>query len=57
MRWTHHHQPAGMPALEFPSLTRADVDILAQRNFQRFEDILFPKAKSLAISDIAHLRA
>src|SRR5260370_36855622 len=41
----------------FLAAWRADVDILAQRNFQRFEDILIVEAEALAVCDVAHVGA
>src|SRR6266851_4722894 len=36
---------------------RADVGVFAQRNFQRFEHILFVEAEALAIGNVAHVGA
>src|SRR6266700_3067967 len=45
------------PFSNFFSAFRADVDIFAERNFQRFEDVLFVEAKALAIGNVAHVGA
>src|SRR5260370_34544606 len=36
---------------------RADVDILAQRNFQCFERVLFVEAETLAVGHVTHVGA
>src|SRR6266851_4795010 len=41
----------------FLAALRADVDILAERNFDGFENIFFVKTESLPVGDVAHVRA
>src|SRR5437016_1016554 len=41
----------------FPSALRADVNVFAQRNFQRFENVLFVETETLAVRDVTHVGA
>src|SRR5260370_5119848 len=45
------------PFSNFFSAFRAGVDVFAERNFQRFEDVLFVEAETLAIGNVAHVGA
>src|SRR5262249_16137442 len=39
------------------SALRADVDVFAERNFERFENVFFVEAEALAVCDVPHVRA
>src|SRR5438876_3294298 len=41
----------------FPSALRADVNVFAQRNFQRFENVLFVETKALSIGNVPDVGA
>src|SRR5690348_8288878 len=42
---------------KFFAALRTGVEVFAERNFDRFEQLLFVKAKSLPVGDIADIRA